>query len=282
VLAIAREHDVDLSKVPGTGHEGRVTRQDVLAYISGQDNASAKPIMSVPLPDDAILFISPTRRTIAEHMVESARNIPHAWFSVEADLTNLVALRGDVKDDFRLHKGVDLTYLPFAVKAAIDALGKHPIVNSSWVDEGILQKKEVRIGIAMATDRGLVVPVIPDAARLSITQLARTISDLVERARARRLKPEDVEGGTFTINNTGAFGSVMSMPIINYPQAAILTLEAIVPRPVVHENAIVIRQMANLCLSFDHRVLDGSQAGAFLATVKANLESFGPGTKLDP
>src|SRR5205814_265360 len=147
---------------------------------------------------------------------------------------------------------------------------------ASWADDSVDLKKEINLGIAVATEGGLVVPVIREADRLSITELAKAIADLAERARARKLKLEDVEGGTFTVDNTGSFGSIMSAPIINLPQAAILTLEAIVARPVVVHDAIAIRQMVNMCLSFDHRILDGAEAGAFMASVKAKMESFGP------
>lgn len=281
VLTLAREHGVDLRHVEGTGREGRVTRQDVLAYLAGREAATGAAGAAVPaLPRDELQALAPTRRTIAERMVQSARTIPHAWFAVEVDVSALVAWRRQVRDDFRRREGVDLTFLAFAVKAAVGALREHPIVNSSWTDEGILLKKEIGIGIAVATEAGLVVPVIHAEATLSIAGLAKSISELVGRARGRRLTLQDVEGGTFTVNNTGAFGSVLSMPIINYPQAAILTLEAIAPRPVVLNDAIVVRHIANMCLSFDHRVLDGAQAGAFMATVKANMEAYGPETEL--
>lgn len=282
VLTLAREHGVDLRQVEGTGQGGRVTRQDVLAYLAEREAAIGPAGAVVPTPaGDELMALAPTRRTIAERMTQSARTIPHAWFAIEVDVSALVAWRDRIRDDFRRREGVDLTFLPFAVKAAIDALRDHPMVNSSWTDEGILLKKEIGIGVAVATEAGLVVPVVRAEPSQGIADLAKRISEVVERARARRLTVQDVEGGTFTVNNTGAFGSVMSMPIINYPQAAILTLEAIVPRPVVVNDAIVVRHVANMCLSFDHRVLDGAQAGAFMATVKANMEAYGPETKLN-
>jgi 2-oxoisovalerate dehydrogenase E2 component (dihydrolipoyl transacylase) len=220
------------------------------------------------------------RRTIAERMTLSASTIPQVWLMMEADLTPLVRLRQQVKEEFRVREGVDLTYLPFVIKAAVEGLKDHPIFNSSWSEAGIVLKRELNIGVAVATDEGLIVPVVHHADDLSIAGIARRVSDLAERARSRKLRIEDVEGGTFTVDNTGAFGSVMSVPLINPPQAAIMTIEAIVPRPVVREDAIAIRHVANLCMSFDHRVADGAQAGAFLASVKARLEAFGPETML--
>jgi len=213
-------------------------------------------------------------------MSRSARTVPHAWLAVEADATRLARWRQQIKEDFRRREDADLTFLAFAVNAVAGALKEHPILNSAWSDEGIVLKAETNIGVAVAADEGLIVPVIHGADGLSIAALAKKLSDLGERARARKLTIQDVQGGTFTIDNTGAFGSIMSVPIINQPQAAILTLEAVVQRPVVVDDAIAIRHIVNLCLSFDHRILDGAQAGAFLASVKAKMEAFGPETEL--
>jgi 2-oxoisovalerate dehydrogenase E2 component (dihydrolipoyl transacylase) len=213
-------------------------------------------------------------------MSRSAQTVPHAWMAVEADVTPLARWRQQIKDDFRQREGADLTFLAFAINAVVGALKEHPVLNSSWSDDGIVLKSEINIGVAVATEEGLIVPVIHGADGLSIAALAKKLSDLGERARARKLTIQDVQGGTFTIDNTGAFGSIMSVPIINYPQAAILTLEAVVPRPVVVDDAIAIRHLVNLCISFDHRILDGAQAGAFMASVKAKMEAFGPDTEL--
>jgi 2-oxoisovalerate dehydrogenase E2 component (dihydrolipoyl transacylase) len=288
VLSLAREHGIDLSQVKGTGIEGRITRKDVLAFVAAQaappSPAGALRPAAPGAPTGArpgeVLRLTPTRRTIAERMSRSAQTVPHAWMAVEADVTALARWRQQVKEDFRQREGADLTFLAFAVNAVVGALKEYPILNSAWSDDGIVLKPEINIGVAVATGEGLIVPVIHGADALSIAALAKKLSDLGERARARKLTIEDVQGGTFTIDNTGAFGSIMSVPIINYPQAAILTLEAVVPRPVAVDDAIAIRHLVNLCISFDHRILDGAQAGAFMASVKAKMEAFGPGTEL--
>jgi 2-oxoisovalerate dehydrogenase E2 component (dihydrolipoyl transacylase) len=232
-----------------------------------------------------VLRLTPTRRTIAERMSRSAQTVPHAWMAVEADVTPLARWRQQIKEDFHQREGADLTFLVFAVNAVVGALKEYPILNSAWSDDGIVLKPEINVGVAVATGEGLIVPVIQGADGLSIVALAKKLSDLGERARARKLAIEDVQGGTFTVDNTGAFGSIMSVPIINHPQAAILTLEAVVPRPVAIDDApdgqaIAIRYLVNLCISFDHRILDGAQAGAFMASVKSKMEAFGPGTQL--
>jgi len=292
VLSLAREHGIDLSQVKGTGIEGRITRKDVLAFVAARGAAPAAPPSPAGAPRPAalgaqmgarpveVLRLTPTRRTIAERMSRSAQTVPHAWMAVEADVTPLARWRQQIKDDFRQREGADLTFLAFAINAVVGALKEHPILNSSWSDDGIVLKSEINIGVAVATEEGLIVPVIHGADGLSIAALAKKLSDLGERARARKLTIQDVQGGTFTIDNTGAFGSIMSVPIINYPQAAILTLEAVVPRPVVIDDAIAIRHLVNLCISFDHRILDGAQAGAFMVSVKAKMEAFGPDTEL--
>ncbi|MCH6556089.1 MAG: 2-oxo acid dehydrogenase subunit E2, partial [Chloroflexi bacterium] len=183
---------------------------------------------------------------------------------------------------FREREGVDLTYLPFVVAAAAQGLRENPALNASWAEEKIVLKKRIHIGIAVAADQGLLVPVVHDADRLSVAGLARAVHDVSQRARDGKLRLQDVQGGTFTMDNTGSFGSVISMPIINQGQAAILALEVITKRPVVLENdAIAIRSMVNLCLSFDHRILDGAQAGEFLRSVVQRLEGYGPDSALE-
>jgi len=214
-------------------------------------------------------------------MTESAQ-APVAWLVVEADVTGLVALRNSRKEQFAQTHGSDLTYLPFAAHAVCGALRDHPYLNASWGTDHIVLKKRINLGVAAATERGLVVPVIHDADRLSVTGLALEMSSLGERARSNKLQLEDVQGGTFTLDNTGSFGSIISQPIINLGQAAIISLEAITKKPtVVGDDAIAVRSVVNLCLSFDHRILDGHQAGAFLKDVKERMESFTPESGLD-
>lgn len=296
VRKLAREHGLDLRQIRGTGLGGRITREDVESYLRQNPAASAGGLSAsapatstgdaAPSPQaprsgsEDLLDLTPMRRAIAQRMVQSVQEIPHAWLLMEVDVTGLVRLRDEVKDQFRRTQGVDLTYLPFVMKAAIDTLRELPIVNSSWQDGKIVLKRAINLGIAIALDDGLVVPVIRDADQKSLIGLAHALADLVSRARAGKLTIADVEGGTFTVNNTGAFGSVASQPIINYPQAAILTMEAITRRPVVVDDAIAIRSLMNICLSFDHRILDGATAGRFLQNVKRRLESWKPGSSL--
>jgi 2-oxoisovalerate dehydrogenase E2 component (dihydrolipoyl transacylase) len=231
---------------------------------------------------DETVSVSGIRRTIAQRMSESAFTAPHAWLVVEADVTGLVRLRAAQKEAFRERNGADLTYLPFAAHAVSQALLEHPYLNASWGGDKILLRREVNLGVAVATERGLLVPVVRNADRLSVTGLALAMAELGEKARTNKLQLEDVQGGTFTLDNTGAFGSIVSMPIINLGQAAIISLEAIRKQPrVTDEDAIAVRSVVNLCLSFDHRILDGHQAGAFLGAVKTRLETFGPDTGLD-
>ena len=289
VRRLAQEHGVDLSHVKGTGMGSRITREDVLKFIEAQKGAPAgAPTISTPTapptrkagPADEELPLSPLRRIIADNMTKSTSQIPHAWTTQEVDVTGLVQRREGAKEEFQRREGVPLTYLPFIAKAAAAALKEYSILNASWGGNKIILKKRINVGIAVAAQEGLVVPVIHDADSLDITRLAAACHDLVERARQGKLTLEDVQGGTFTVNNTGALGSVVSMSIINYHQAAILTAEAIVKRPVVRDDAIVIRSMMNICLSFDHRVMDGLAASAFLTTVRAHLEAIGPETPL--
>ncbi len=270
VLRLAEQHDVDLSQVTGTGIGGRVTRKDVQSYIDARDSKPAA------MEDGERVPLTPVRRMIAENMMKSATTIPEAWTLVEADVTGLVRLRERTKADFARREGVDLTYLAFVVKVVAEALKEHRMVNSSWDGDAIILKKRVNVGVAVAAPDGLVVPVIHDADRLSVAGAARAIDDLVIRARGGKLGLGDVQGGTFTINNTGALGSVVGKAIINPPEAAILNTESIVKRPVVVGDAIAIRSIMNLCLTFDHRILDGAEASAFIADVKRRLEAIDP------
>ena len=270
VLRLAEQHDVDLSQVAGTGISGRVTRKDVQSYIDSRGSAPAT------MEDSERMPLTPVRRMIAENMLKSTTTIPEAWTLVEADVSGLVKLRKRTKADFARREGVDLTYLAFVVKVVAEVLKEHRMVNSSWDGDAIILKKQVNVGVAVAAPGGLVVPVIHDADRLSVAGVARAIDDLVARARGGKLGLSDVQGGTFTINNTGALGSVVGKAIINPPEAAILNTESIVKRPVVVGDAIAIRSIMNLCLTFDHRILDGAEASAFIADVKRRLEAIDP------
>ena len=215
-------------------------------------------------------------------MAASAFSAPHAWLVVESDVTGLVALRNAHKEAFRERHGIDLTYLPFMAHAVAQSLLEHPYLNASWGEDKIILRKRINLGIAVATERGLMVPVVRDADRLSVTGLAQAMSELGEKTRNNKLQLDDVQGGTFTLDNTGAFGSVLSMPIINLGQSAIISMEAITKQPkVVGDNAIAVRSVVATCLSFDHRVLDGHQAGAFLQAVKKRLEAISPETGID-
>jgi 2-oxoisovalerate dehydrogenase E2 component (dihydrolipoyl transacylase) len=226
---------------------------------------------------EELVRINAVRRQIAEHMVRSLQVSPHVWTMVEVDMTSLVRYREAEKAAFAGRHGVNLTYLPFVAQILCEALREFPYLNSSWTDDGILLKKYVNLGLAVAVPPdGLIVPVVKDADRLGFTDLVRAIGDITERARSKRLKPEDVQGGTFTLNNTGATGSMASQPIINQPQAAILTTETIMRRPVVIGDGVAIRQMMNMCMSFDHRILDGHMAGQFVNWIKRRLEQWTP------
>ena len=302
VLKLAQEHNLDLTRLTGTGAGGRITRKDVLTVLeSGLQQA---PVVTVvKQPQDAPTFVptpkSPSpltskktseipvtmgdqeipvtsiRKTIANRMVQSKHEAPHAWTMTEVDVTGLVRHREQLRDQFKKNEGLNLTYLPFFIKAVVEAIKEYPILNSVWAEDRIIIKKGIHISIAVATDDALFVPVIRDADQKNILGLAKSIDELVRKTREGKLTVDDITGGTFTCNNTGSFGSVLSAPIINPPQVAILTMEAIVKRPVVIDNMIAIRDMVNLCLSLDHRVLDGLVCGKFLQSVKKNLEGYG-------
>ena len=274
VLRLAEFHNVDLTLVSGTGLNGRITRKDVQAYIDTvQTVAEPSPERR---DEDERVPLTAVRRMIAENMTRSVSEIPEAWSTMEVDMTNVMAVRERAKDDFERREGARLTPLAFALKAVAESLRTNPIVNSTWADDAIVLKGRINIGVAIATERGLLVPVIQDADRLSVAELAKAVDDLASKARENKLNIEDVQGGTFTLNNTGALGSVMGKGIINHPQAAILNTESIVKRPVIIGDAIAIRSMMNICLTFDHRIMDGREAGGFLADVKRRLESVDP------
>ena len=288
VRRLAREHSVDLSLISGTGMGGRITRDDVLKRLETGDVVSA-PSEPVEVPavaadrqtaaagDEEHIPLTPVRRMIAEAMVRSVSQIPHAWSVVEVDVTGLVAARTAMRQSFRQREGVDLTYLPFILRALVETLKENPTFNATWGGDKIILKNRLNIGLAVAAPNGLVVPVIHNADRLSLSGLAHAVADLAQRARDNKLTLDDVQGGTFTLNNTGALGSVVSQPIINYPQAAIMTTEAVQKRPVVINDAIAIRSMMNLCMSFDHRINDGAESSAFMQSIKRRLEAITPG-----
>jgi 2-oxoisovalerate dehydrogenase E2 component (dihydrolipoyl transacylase) len=290
VRRLVDEHGVDPAQIRGSGAGGRVTRDDVLAYVAERQAATAAAAAAPPVPTapprpapvaadgarEELVRLSVMRRSIAEHMTRSLATSPHAWTLQEVDVTELVRYREAEKEGFRQRNGTALTYLPFVAQVLCDALHEFPFLNSSWTDDGIVLKRYVNLGIAVAIPDGLIVPVVRDADRLGFADLARAINDLAERARSKQLKPDEVQGGTFTLNNTGATGSVASQPIINQPQAAIVTTESIMRRPVVIGDGIAIRHMMNMCLSFDHRIIDGMTAGQFLNFIKARLESWTP------
>lgn len=263
VRQMAREHGIDLSSVQGTGVGGRVTKKDVLDFIA-QSGAQAKVVATggEPSMGEELLTFTQMRKTIADRMVKSKQTSAHVTTFFEADFSAIAEFRKDQ----------NLTYLPFVLRAATKAIRDVPIVNSSWGEQGILVKKDIHIGIATALEEGLLVPVVRHVDRKGLKQLANEIADLAERARSKKLRPEEVQGGTFTITNHGGFGSLFSTPIIYQPQIAILGIGAIQDRAVVIDDAIAIRPMGYLSLSFDHRVIDGATADQFMAKVRHYLE----------
>ena len=285
VMRLASENDIDLSKVSGSGFNGRITKKDILKVIEeGPETAPAgKP---EPEPEQAPVSAQPSvmageeipvtgvRAAIADKMVQSATEIPHAWLMMEVDASNLVNLRNDLKDDFKKNEGFNLTFFSFFVKAAAETLKEFPMLNSSWQGDKIVVNKDINISIAVAGDDKLYVPVIKNADELTIKGIAKQVNELANLGRQHKLTSEHMAGGTFTVNNTGAFGSVQSMGIINHPQAAILQVESIVKKPVIIDDMIAVRHMVNLCLSIDHRVLDGLVAGQFLKKVKEKIEKM--------
>ena len=263
VRQLAKEHGIDLSNVKGTGVGGRVTKKDVLDVIAqSRDQPKVAVSGSEPSMGEELLPFTQMRKTIAERMVKSKQTSAHVTTFFEADFSNIAKFR----------EGRNLTYLPFVVRAATRAIRDVSIVNSSWGEQGIVVKKDIHMGIATALEDGLLVPVVRHADRKGLTQLAKEITDLAERARTKKLNPEEVQGGTFTITNHGGFGSLFSTPIIHQPQIAILGVGAIQKRAVVIDEAIAIRPMGYLSLSFDHRVIDGATADQFMAKVKHYLE----------
>jgi 2-oxoglutarate dehydrogenase E2 component (dihydrolipoamide succinyltransferase) len=305
VRKIAQEHGIDISQIEGTGISGRVTKNDILSFIENRAvaeraapaeraAASLKPSQPAPAPQPLrapaeteaevgpppfaegdryeIEPMSMMRRRIAERMVESRRISAHVTSFMEVDFTETARLRDELKGEYLKRDGVKLTFMPFIIKAVIEGIKKWPIVNSAVWGDQIVYKKDINIGVAVALDWGLIVPVIRNADEKSLLGLARAVNDLGERARSKQLKPDEVQGGTFTITNPGVYGGLTGTPIINQPQVAILGIGVIKKRPVVIDDAIAIRQIGILGLSFDHRVIDGAVADQFMAVVRDMIE----------
>ena len=332
VRRLVREHNIDITQLQGSGAGGRVTRDDVLAFVEGggaaaeptpapapatADAAAATPApappatevpaaaapaatpapaappaavfappaaIAAPTAGDVEIPLTQMRKGIAAKMTRVKQTVPHAYTVVEVDMHHVVRWREDNNAAYKGREGIGLSYVAAVVKAVTETLRQHPTVNSQFADDKVVLKQAMNIGIAVAVDNGLLVPVIHNADQLSISGVNHRIQDLAARARTNKLKLDEIQGGTFTVNNTGWFGSVSSMPIINAPEVAILSMEAIVKRPVVTtiegEDVIVIRPMMNMTCSFDHRVLDGAQVGAFLADVRKRLEEWDPQTPI--
>ncbi|MDK9843803.1 MAG: 2-oxo acid dehydrogenase subunit E2 [Staphylococcus equorum] len=287
VFKLASENQIELSEVIGTGFEGRVTKKDIEKVIKKGTNKTPSTVVAPkdspkvtkqayynePSPGSSIP-VNGVRKQIAQNMVNSVNEIPHAWMMVESDASNLVKTRNYHKQSFKDSEGYNLTFFAFFVKAVAEGLKAYPLLNSSWSDSEIVMHKDINISIAVADEDKLYVPVIKNADEKSIKGIAREINELANKARNKKLRSDDMQGGTFTVNNTGTFGSVSSMGIINHPQAAILQIESIIKKPVVIDDMIAIRNMVNLCLSIDHRILDGLQAGRFMNFVKTRIEQY--------
>jgi 2-oxoglutarate dehydrogenase E2 component (dihydrolipoamide succinyltransferase) len=298
VRRLAEEHDLDLSQIEGTGTGGRIRKQDVMAAIAagGETSGAAAPAAApaaateaAPAParqptaapaavtagaGEEVVPISHIRRAIGQHMLTSLETSARAWTMVEVNVDHLVKLRDRAKEAFQQKYGVNLTYLPFVIRATCDALLTHPEVNAELRGDQIVLHRFVNMGVAVSYDAGLIVPVIKGADSMNTVGLARSIADLASRARAHQLKPDEVQGSTFTITNPGPYGSIASVPIINQPNTGILSLDAIQKRPVVLDDTIAIRSMVNISMSWDHRTIDGEIATRFLARVKQNLEAW--------
>ena len=286
VRRIAKEHNVDIGRIAGSGIGGRVTKQDILGYL---DNASASAPVAVresfdsrstrpasgSLAQDDIVPMSVMRKKIAEHMVVSRRTSAHVYSVFEVNYTRLDQIRQAKKDEFE-RNGAKLTFTSLIAKVVVDALRVHGVVNASIDGDNIVYKKDINLGIAVALDNGLIVPVVKAAGEKNLLGLSKAIQDIADRARAKKLNPEEVQGGTFTITNPGNFGAQFGLPIINQPQVAILGVGTIEKRPVVVDDAIGIRLMGHLTLGYDHRLIDGAVADQFMADVNKGIETFDP------
>jgi pyruvate dehydrogenase E2 component (dihydrolipoamide acetyltransferase) len=289
VRKIAREHSVSLSQVPGTGLGGRITKQDIMAFIERPSAAPVAPAAVAPqttarppapaaYPGDLVPMTN-MRKIIAQRMIESRRTSAHVHCMYEVDFTRIVTLRAKHKNAFEQRHGVRLTFMPFFVRAAIIAVQQWPIINASLEGDNIRYHRNINVGIAVALDWGLIVPVLKNAGDLNFLGLQRGITDLGERARSKKLKPEDVEGSTFTVTNPGQFGAVFGLPIINQPNAAIMGVGGITKQPLVvtdkeGNDSIAIRSVVHLTLGYDHRLIDGAVADQFMALVKKSLETW--------
>ena len=275
----ASELGVDLSRVHGTGIGGRVTKKDVEQFAVSAKAAPAAaptPAAATPSEGDQVVQLTRVRRLIAENMVRSKTTIPHAWQTQEADMSGVVANRNANKAAFQKQEGFSLTYLPYVMAATISALREHPEVNSTFNETELIIHRDINLGVSVGLEDTLVVPVIRRADSLSIAGLARAVNDVASRARNKQLKADDLSGGTFTVNNSGTFGTLFSYSVINPGQAGILTMEAIVERPMAVGGMIGIKPMMYLCFSFDHRVLDGLKAARFLTSCRKWLEAVTP------
>jgi pyruvate dehydrogenase E2 component (dihydrolipoyllysine-residue acetyltransferase) len=301
VRRLADEHGLDLSQIEGSGTGGRITKADVMDAIDGSGTAApaaaapapAAPPVTAPAPTPAaapvpapgqvempagageeVVPISHIRKAIGQHMLASLQTSARAWTMVEVNVEHLVKLRERAKESFKQKYGVNLTYLPFVIRATCDALLTYPEVNAELRGDQIVLRRYVNMGIAVSYDAGLIVPVIKGADAMNTVGLARAIADLAGRARAHQLRPDEVQGATFTITNPGPYGSIASLPIINQPNTGILSLDAIQKRAVVIDDTIAIRSMVNISMSWDHRTIDGEIATKFLARIKQNLETW--------
>ncbi len=300
---LADQYHVDLGQISGTGEGGRVRKEDILAFVQQRDaggtatatapatsttSTTTTSILTTPgtgqpqgaaTPTGEDQFITPTavRRAIAEHMVRSKATSPHATTVVEVDMTNIAHWLEHNKATFKQQHGYSLTYVPFVTKAVCAALREIPTMNASWTADNRIQiRQHINMGFAVSTDNGLFVPVLKDADQKSVAEIAAAVNDLATRARVNRLKPDEIQGSTFVVNNPGVFGTIFSIPIINQPNAGILSMDAVVKRPVVVEgDAIAIRSMMYICLSFDHRINDGLEAARFLQAIRRHLEAYG-------
>ncbi len=277
VRKIAAEHGVDIAQIEGSGAGGRVTKQDILGYMETKPAAeTAHATLPIPrMASDEVVPMTVMRRKIAEHMIASRRTSAHVHSVFEIDFSRVAKLRDAKKAEYE-RAGAKLTYLPFIVKAVVDGLRAVPVVNTSIDGTNIIYHKDINIGIAVALDWGLIVPVVKQADELSVLGLSRAMQDLADRARSKHLKPEEVQGGTFTITNPGVFGALLGMAVISQPQVAILGIGAIEKRVVVVDDAIAIRPMAYLTLGYDHRLIDGAVADQFMSVVKKQIETFDP------
>ena len=303
VRQLARQRGVDVTTIAGSGMGGRITRADI-ELAAARSQAASSPAASSPAaqaaaaaapaeaalgtPDspvrdgDSLKQLSPMRKAIAAQMTRSLE-VPAAYITIEVDMTPVVRARAAVNDEYKAREGIGLSFVAYVTKACVEALRKHHDLNAHWTPEGHWRRRDINIGIAVAVSDGLVVPVIHKAQDLSLHGLNAAINDLAARARSKRLRPEDLQGGTFTVDNTGWTGSILTLPIINVPEVAIVTMEKIVKRPVVLEeqgDAIAVRSMMNMCIAIDHRATDGAQAGAFLADVASSLGSVSAQTPI--